>query len=287
MNPEENKKPIKALRTYQGDVEEALGKTKSSAATIMVAEQKRREERPDFAPKPKPPENSTDKNKLYLVLGTVLLFLAISVIGGVYYIKSDIGISTSQQTKTLISFTEEKKIVVASSTSEQLNAKLVTEKDSYKMPANSLLFINTVDSEDVPVKAETLMSILAEKIPAELSRSFDDRYMIGIYSFDTNSPFIILKTNSYQNSYAGMLKWEKNIPIDLKSLFDISSEITGSVDVFKDEEYKNKDLRIIRDRSGKSILLYSFIDKNTLIITTNENVFSAILGKYIISQESR
>jgi hypothetical protein len=49
MNPEE-KKPIKALRTYAGDVEEALSKTKSSAATIMIAEEKRREEKPELAP---------------------------------------------------------------------------------------------------------------------------------------------------------------------------------------------------------------------------------------------
>jgi hypothetical protein len=287
MNPEENKKPIKALRTYQGDVEEALGSTKSSAATIMVAEQKRREERPDFAPKPKPVVNSSERNRLYLVLSSVLIFLAISTIGGVYYIKSRENVSTNQNSKALVGYTQEKKLIVASTSADQLRRSLSAEVEKFKMPANSLLFINTLDQNGLEYPAEELTRELFVRIPAELSRSFDDRYMIGVYSFDTNAPFIILKTNSYQNSYAGMLKWEKEMPSDLKFLFNLPTDTTNEGGLFKDEEYKNKDLRIIRGRDGKSVLLYSFIDRKTLIITTDENVFSAILGKYIISQESR
>ena len=43
--------------------------------------------------------------------------------------------------------------------------------------------------------------------------------MIGVYSWNGNQPFIILKTDSYENAFAGMLSWEKNIAGDLSALF--------------------------------------------------------------------
>ena len=122
-------------------------------------------------------------------------------------------------------------------------------------------------------------------MPSELSRSFDKKFMVGIYSFDTNEPFIILKTSDYGASYAGMLKWEKEMSRDLGEIFSLPATLYGAP--FIDEEYKNKDLRVLRNTDGKVAMLYSFIDKNTLLITANENVFSAILGKYVISQQVR
>ena len=49
MPPEEKKErvPIKSLRTYQGDVEEAIGRNKESSTTIFVAEEKRKVENPE------------------------------------------------------------------------------------------------------------------------------------------------------------------------------------------------------------------------------------------------
>ena len=53
---------------------------------------------------------------------------------------------------------------------------------------------------------------------------------------------------------------------------------------FQDEELRNKDLRVFKNENGNTILLYSFLDKDTLLITGNENIFSAILGKYLIQK---
>lgn len=278
-------KPIKALRTFAGDVEEALGKTKSSAATIMLAEEKRREERPELAPVRR--EVTGEKNRLFLVLGTILLFLAISVIGGVYYLKTNEKVVVNVKDKALVNFTKESDIAVTGLSRDQLVAKIGTEKDIFKMPANSILYINTADNLSKPISAETLFTTLSSKIPSDLARSFDGKYMIGVYSFDSNDTFIIIKTNDYQIAYSGMLKWEKDLPRDLGRIFSLPQNLMGGDTAFTDEAYKNKDLRILTDSNNKTVLLYTFIDKSTLIITTNENVLSAIMGKYMINQESR
>jgi hypothetical protein len=84
-----------------------------------------------------------------------------------------------------------------------------------------------------------------------------------------------------------MLKWEKTMAQDLGGLFEIPADTGTSTEIFLDEALRNKDLRILQDNGGKTILLYSFIDKQTLLITKNENVFNAILAKYLTSKTTR
>jgi hypothetical protein len=80
-----------------------------------------------------------------------------------------------------------------------------------------------------------------------------------------------------------MLEWEKNMPKDLGTIFEISPEDLVNPE-FKDESIRNKDLRVLVGENRKTVLLYSFLDKNTILITKNEDAFNAILGKYQTSR---
>ena len=284
MPPEkETRAPIKSLRTYQGDIDEALSKGKASAGTIMIAEQKRRDrEEIKFAI----PSNPA-KNKLFIVTGASLLLVGIISVGVVYYIKSSEQVTIIQKTKALIGFSEEKVMPVASLTTGQFIKSLISEKKSFKLPVNSVLYINTTGSDKNPAKISNTLALLAPKMPASLSRSFENKYMLGVYSFDTNELFIILTTNDFASSFSGMLKWEKDMPTDLGELFGIAKSDSLNLETFTDEALRNKDLRILRNADKKIVLLYSFIDKNTLVITGSENVFTAIIGKYLINQQTK
>ena len=112
VNKVENK-PIKALRTFAGDLEEALSKNKSSSATIMIAEQKRREERPELTP---PPKLSIEiKNKTFFVTGSTLVILSIVVIGAVYYyINLEPVTAVNVDNKSLISSSKENSLLYIS-----------------------------------------------------------------------------------------------------------------------------------------------------------------------------
>lgn len=287
MNPEENtnQKPIKALRTYAGDVEEALNKTKSSAATIMLAEEKRREEKPEMAPARR--QASTEKNRLYLVLSSVMIFLAISVVGTVYYFKSNQKIQVQEEAKALVTFNQESKVLVASSTRESLVQRILSDRNTFTMPANSVLYINTSDASGDPIPAEMFLSKISPHIPGDLARAFDGKYMFGMLSYDTNAAFMILKTSSYDIAYSGMLRWEKGMIDDLGRIFSLPENMMGTEASFVDEEFNNRDLRVLRDNDGKQVLLYTFLDKNTVIITVNNNDLKAIIEKYTLTQQTK
>lgn len=278
----EIKNPIKALRTYQGDVEETLGKKKVSKATILVAEQERR----GFAPTEKMREVDTKtRNKIFIWSGIILFFLGVTAVGVVYYLKSINQVVQVSQNKTLIAFSEEKAILTSGLDRENFVKEILAKEGAFNMPLNSVLNLNSQKSDGVSLNAKEFLSLLAPQIPETLSRSFEDKYMLGIYSHAKNVPFIILTTNDFATSYSGMLSWEKNILSDLGPLFEINN--TATTTAFSDETIQNKDLRVMKDINRKTVLVYSFIDKNTLVITGNEDVLTAIVGKYIISKQTR
>lgn len=299
MNPEEkNKKTpeenpsqeksgnalMKALRTYQGDVQEAISKNNFSKSTIVMAEQKRKIEQPEKVIRQEIPKV---RNNLFIVIGGVLLVAGIVAVGGVYYMKSnEETVIQQEREKTLISFSLKKEIYASGMNRNQLIGEITSQKSAFRSQPNSVLYLDMVDANNNKVSVTDILKLLGPSMSASLARSFTGDYMVGVYSFDTNEPFVILTTQDYANSYSGMLKWEKDMVRDIGPLFSIETNNSTST-VFVDEEMRNKDLRLLRDGNGKTILLYTFIDKSTLVITKNENMFNAILGKYLIGQQVR
>lgn len=286
MDPEkeEEKKPIKSLRTYQGDVEEALSKTKSSAATIMLAEQKKRETSPIVIERPR---NLAVRNKTFVVTSISLLILGIIVVGSVYYVRSNESVKVEKQSKAIIAFSEEHQIPGNNLSRDQLISRINSEKQSFKLPANSVLFLNIIQGNLEPTPVSEVMAVLAPKMPPAMTRALEKKYMLGIYSYDTNEPFIILTTDDFPTVYSNMLRWERDMASDLGRIFQINERTSEQNASFVDETVKNKDLRVLRDSNQKTLLLYSFIDKNTLVITASENVFTAINGKYLVNKQIR
>lgn len=276
---------IKNLRTYQGDVEEAIAKNHFTTSTILIAEQKRKAQ--DETSNEQKAKNLESKNKFFIFIGTLFLVLGIAAVGIVFYIKSRNTAIVVQNTKTLMSFSEEKIISVSGLNREKFINDILLEKQSANQQVNSVIYINVINAKNEPENLEDVLSILAPNMPPSLSRSFDKEYMLGIYSFDTNEPFLILTTNDFANSYSGMLKWEKDMISDLGKIFSIPQNTGSSSPEFKDETMKNRDLRILKDGDKKTVLLYSFIDKNTLVITANGDILNAIIGKYNISKQIR
>jgi hypothetical protein len=90
-----------------------------------------------------------------------------------------------------------------------------------------------------------------------------------------------------------MLKWENSMPEELADLLNYRNSIiqkdvlsTSSISqffnlkgTFEDRTVMNRDVREFRNDSGQLLLLYSFIDKDTLIITTSEATLKSVIEK--------
>lgn len=287
MNPEENKKtervPIKSLRTFQGDVQEAISKNNYSTTTILVKEQARKLENPVETAEVIGKSNA--RNKTFIIFGVFFIVIGIVSVAALYYIKANEEIIVEKQTKAIIAFTEESQVPMTSLNRKEIFEKINENKSKNELVVNSVIYINPL-LNDNQVPTENLLSVIAPSMLPSLNRSFDKEYMLGVYSYDTNEPFIILTVKDYSLSYPGMLKWEESMALDLGEIFNYSPNQSSSTPrVFVDEVIKNRDIRALKDSSGNYILLYSFVDRKTLVITKNENMLSAIVGKLIISKQ--
>ena len=163
------------------------------------------------------------------------------------------------------------------------------------------------------VNANNFLTQAGIPVPDVLFRSLGDRWMLGTYNDNGDSaPFIILTNNFFQNAYAGMISWEKTMPDDLVDVFGYankevsptstpalpnfaSSTATSSIPSFvytppissyfniqgsfKDGVIDNKDVRAFTEPDGTMLVLYSFIDNNTIVITTDGKALSEIINR--------
>lgn len=272
---------LKPLRTYEGDLSEAITQRNVSMVDIALAEQNKKNKFPEQQTDLLKKQDWTEyKNKFFIFVGSILFILGFLTVLSIYYVGSRNPIVQTSE-KSIINYTKSFNIDIASSNRISVINSIVSEKKSFNLPVNSILHLNLTKNENV-VFAQDAIGFLAPSIPDSLLRNLDNEYMIGIYSFDTNEPFVILKLKDFGIGFAGMLKWENMIISDLGQIFGIENKINGYK--FEDLAYKNKDLRVAKDMSGKTILLYSFLDRQTVVITSNEKIFNALLAKYMTSQ---
>lgn len=283
--------PIKPLRTYRGDVEEAIQVKNTSVTSIAIAEKKRKEVRGEKTPikKKERPQN---------VLIVILIFLLIGAGAGSLFIFL---YAKYEQSKAVI--TLYKQTIIPSDTGIQItfvpqspvtNRLPIREKIlSTEAKVGSIVYfdlVKVVPGEKittVSIAADELLSAVAPSIPPYLLRSLEKEYMLGVYVLAGNEPFLILKTNSYETAFSGMLEWEETLLSDANTIFFSSEQVFASTTpgtFFEDKIVKNKDTRIVKNVNGETILLYSFLDKKTLIITTKESAFSEILQRYLNSK---
>lgn len=96
----------------------------------------------------------------------------------------------------------------------------------------------------------------------------------GLYN---GVPFMVIKTTNFDTVFGGLLASESTLSEDL-SLFISSSTETLSVN-FTDELVQNHDIRVLKSESGRDALVYGFINRNTIVITSDRETFSEVANQ--------
>ena len=148
----------------------------------------------------------------------------------------------------------------------------------------------------VTMDAQTFLSTLAPDIPPNLLRTVTPTFLLGVHVYVGNQAFLILNVDSYEDAYAGMLAWESSMLADLSPLFaytpsphipeeniSTSSAVTPADEFlqtgFVDRIVENHDARVLQNSTGDIYLLWTFLDRNTLVITTNDATLREIISR--------
>lgn len=297
--PEYKPRSESIIRTYEGDVAQALEKKKASVMTIALAEnmQKNRGAYIGNDSESSAPSHLTKK---ILIAITSIILLGAGGAGGYYlYLQSPLAPdapafqSNGSAYKSIVKPDYQKKLDVTALSGKNLasvlNKTLQSSKASPGSMTELILTEKTTIDEKSQISKISIQKFLAKMgitPPDMLTRSLTPSWMIGSFEGSVSEPFIIVSTDFYQNTYSGMIKWEPSMADDLSGLFiypnsTLAKEngdgtappatyfnIRGN---FEDAIVKNKDVRIFKNESGETLLMYVFLDKNTLMITQNES----------------
>lgn len=278
------------IETYASDFAEKMKETQASTATVLAAEQ-------DLAPRlsSTEPEQSSI-NIGYIVAGCALLLLGG---GGAYFgytrylaVQTPIVVVPTVLAPIFVDEREE----LSGSGSTLLKA--VEKSLAQPLASNKVKLLYVASSSDA-----SIFSSLPLLAPDSLLRNVEARgSMAGIVSLGgSQSPFFILSVSSYSNTFSAMLLWEKTLLRNLGTLFPsyavvereqtsttTSASATSSTPLvaigFRDEVVSNHDVRVYRDISDRTIILYGYWNQKTLIIARDAAAFTEILQRLATSR---
>jgi hypothetical protein len=310
--PQKPRSSVPMIRTFRGDVEAAITHDRTSIVDMVSAQEKQRTGETISRTAFRTPTHMSPGS--YILLGaTVMLLLGVGVIGLYYYLSASVSVEATMPG------------IFAADKQELYDS---TGKDRFAMMSDLVALRNSISSKVgtvvelvvtehvpvstkgvdtvVPVSAKSFVTRLQTNAPSTLIRSLNDRMMLGIYEYDGHEPFLIFRSDYYENTFSGMLDWERTMATDLAPLFgdtptehtsDVQTantstlgtttatgtssegqgtEATGQVPTFEDVVIANVPARILKNPDGTTRLLWTMPDNATLIIATDVRTVQAV-----------
>lgn len=304
VDPDKRPKVIlqKPIRTYESDIAEAIASRKTSVLNIAIEEKKKEDNSTSATISNKPSPSTSNWKKFTMLLLSIILIAG--GIGGGYYLylqsplalpKANIGTIINTKLPSIIKPDNQKSIELGVVRTDDFPKKiqdiLFNDKTDIGKINEYILNIST-GSTTTRIDGPQFFQLLDTSAPESLNRSLTKKWMIGTSDEDFGkAPFIILSTDFFQNTFAGMLKWESDMPDEMAIAFnynDRARQDNGTTTInsfftirgrFQDRVVSNRDVREFISESGELLILYSFIDKDTLVITTNEETLKKLIQK--------
>ena len=293
---EKDSTPQKIMRTYESDILKALENKNASLANIAMAEQK----------KIRALESEKGERKFTDFLNKKTIMLAVAVLAvlattfSVTFVllnkKNVVPENTMPIPEEIIFANAQKWLNMTNTNRKDLLSQINIEKKKTSVGLGSIInLVPVIDDGEAKRLASVseFLKILDLQVPSILERSLQNNFMFGLHMVRGLEPFLILKVSSFENAFAGMLGWEKEMEKNFENLFiqretaeaqnyesSVTSEQVSILEKhFGDTVLKNRDVRVMKDGQGKIYLMYSFPDRNTIIITTNPQTLTEIFDR--------
>lgn len=302
--PEKKTDILPHIRTYEHDAARVLEEQEATVTKIALSEQERRErtqnEEEDGV------ETPASRRKLVLII-LIVLVLGASIFVFATMAPERGGIANEEELTSELLFTEAKIHIETDTRSEnelEREIRQIVRDGDVRVGtvAEILLTRSEILAEEEVVRRMTSQEFFTHvgtRMPPSLMRTFHTEFMLGVHAFNFNQPFLVFTIQSFDNAFAGMLRWEESMEEDLSFLIvsraSPSSELSTSTatttfavsardilearSAFVDDVIENRDVRYIPNDDGSMRLMYSFPDRNTLLITTSKETFLEVLER--------
>lgn len=299
------------MHTYSSDFSKRIDTQGASTFSVLAAEQDSATPRVATLPK------KQGGGKALLAIGSGVLLITLAI-GGVFMTYQFVMTmrDTPIAALTVPSIVVADEYEELSGTGQELMGALAANAGSALVPGNVIVAYILEDMSEegggvvkTPAGGAAFLRALQVPAPDILLRNIAKESVAGAVNVrGESSVFFALRVDSYERTYAGMLTWEPLMLRDLSVLYPLhpaaaapepanATTTTASTTVatsapavldpipasalsrFSDAVVANHDVRVLRDTSGRALLLYGYADKRTLIIARDEAAFEALLPR--------
>ena len=302
LNQNNKNNGIPNIKTYSSDMADVIRQKEMSVIKIAMAEKEKREQE-KLDEENNVSQGNSSLGKFFLIFGGIVLVAG--ALGGLYYlnqkkINPEVPVVTENEILAIISYDEKSSINIPNKNNiTDITNIIKTEKEKIgkSKSVRAVFLTETINNKEELLPLVNILSLTGVETPSPIKRSLSGEYMLGVFTpvikvenintenlgvenKTTPSLFLILKVTDYNISYAGMLEWEQTMQNDFKNLFTLSSQEGVPVNnLFKDILINNKDVRVMYNQKEEGVLYYLFADKNTLVITDNEDTIKEVTAR--------
>lgn len=306
---------IQTVRTYQSDIANTIKNDNVSMIKVALSEKKRQERRGQLDNTLEDTNKNLyiligSIVSFLVIAGLIAGFIYLQAE------RNRQVVQTEQQKVQPILFTETTSVLNIDQIDIGDLFKIIEkDKEAVMELGDMKSIVLTVGSstQERQLTTEEFFTILNSRAPNGLVRSLDPNFLLGVYAFTPREMFAVFKVNSYDAAFAGMFEWEPSIESDIGDIFinkkervdrnlnalstiKSSTTPTGETSTtsssttvenspfgvfsqrrFIDRILSNKDARVLIDTNGKEAMIYTFIDKETLVVATSEKSLKEIL----------
>jgi hypothetical protein len=287
MDPEKNNQTkIKTIHTFSSDMADAVREQEATVIRIALAEKNKRE----MLSQTREEQRGLSNNIFYLIGGIILVGL--SIWGVNFFIdqgkKQSAIEAPPTRVETIIKSDEQKLVDVTQITNKIDMIDLLQNETSEVIPENQIKAIILYETNTEGRRIITLADFFKKidsQIPSSLLSSLDSNFMIGVHNIkNENKVFIVMQTNNYNQTFSGMIAWEPSILFDLFRVMNVnvSSGIQGIFETpWSDKIIENRDTRTLDIFQGQTALIYMFIDRNKILISTDQENIKEVIQRNI------
>lgn len=293
---------ISPLRTYQGD----LSRAQKDPDTVR-----------QFLQNPKsrvvfqggqPP--SANKNRWLIIVSLILIIVGLTAVGLAWYFFNGPGQQVTPAPKTAIDYLlppeSETELYLTGKAPFELRAevtKLIADsaRDFAFAPAGGgpILAIYPTEAltlndagEPISKTAANLNRFLAAMdlaLPTEFRIALGDRFMFGVYQAPAPAPFYLFTVRSYERAANELLTEADQVANILFASFTDNPSLARHLrdQNFSDQVISNIDTRALLNETGQPVMIYAFLDDNTLVFASSQAAFDKLVGVYRLPLPNR
>jgi len=274
-------KKIRVVQTYAEDMAKVIESGEGGIIKKIIHEQEEIEaEKKNLSPESK-------KNKTFMMISMAFIFLALVFVILITVFRKQIFTVTVVPQFTPIIFTDKMEFKeIAGFTKDKIAEAVKNETIATKVKAGGVEGIYLTENKKAIGFGRFIALIKGNVAPEQIS-FIDDNFLLGIANKDTTADggagknlFILLKVRSFADVFPVMKNWENKMFYDLHGFFgaDINADTNYLLTKnFEDGIVNNKNARILRDKTGNTVLEYVFADDTSVIITNSDQAAKEVM----------